>query len=98
RFKCDWSSDVCSSDLAADELRPEGLRNRSGGRTAARRGTLRPLLGFRWPMRPSRFRKILAAAPPGPGAHRLAFTATGQRAQEGEIGRASCRERVESGE
>src|SRR2546427_10939270 len=43
RFDCDWSSDVCSSDL--HEARPEqlivhrgGARHQRGGRSAARGG------------------------------------------------------------
>src|SRR5882672_5864117 len=61
RSRCDWSSDVCSSDLPAD-----------AGRPAARI------------VRPSRFRE-------GGGA-RARRSRDSRRT--GEIGRASCRERV----
>src|SRR5260370_41988217 len=47
RFKCDWSSDVCSSDLTSGRKRPAGARVREG----IRRGRLppppAPLRGFR---------------------------------------------------
>src|SRR5467141_2389095 len=40
RFKCDWSSDVCSSDLDAESRCPPGPENRviKGGEVHAQRG------------------------------------------------------------
>src|SRR5438270_12782515 len=61
RFDCDWSSDVCSSDLA-DE---------AGAAAAAHGGSA------------------------GPGPVRITLNINGQARTAEEIGRASCRERVE---
>src|SRR2546430_16630424 len=40
RFDCDWSSDVCSSDLSRMEAQPAGLAD-SGGRLLSRRFAIR---------------------------------------------------------
>src|SRR5438034_8670620 len=76
RSLCDWSSDVCSSDLkpATDHRRPSGAFDGRG------------------------LRRLVDSTPPkhtsdvgGGGAERTA----GGRSCTAEIGRASCRERVE---
>src|SRR5207237_4107888 len=85
RFKCDWSSDVCSSDLVLD-LRPVG-----GERPGLGRGEL---LDERLVERGLEIRvaghalfrgqhpEVLVELQPGPIAIRV------------QIGRASCRERA----
>src|SRR5256886_13718815 len=79
RFDCDWSSDVCSSDLVTGGRSPRSLtkcpRRRLPHREGARRRRDEP--------RVPRNRGV--AAPPG--RHQVAPART-------EIGRASCRVRV----
>src|SRR5438132_2374473 len=77
RSLCDWSSDVCSSDLSRCRPAPAGFRAcpRSPGGPSRRRAQ---------PRSPS-IRRSPARARDAGGSSRSA----------GEIGRASCRERVE---
>src|SRR5256886_7370244 len=76
RFDCDWSSDVCSSDLALDQAKAQAQRdaaaldyahsNLDRGSTLAKSGYLA----------------------------KDTFDQRASAAQQAEIGRASCRERV----
>src|SRR5260370_42015358 len=79
RFKCDWSSDVCSSDLI--DIASARPASRSAARGAAARGTgagdVDSARGGVFPVFPTRGGAIL-----GPAERR-------------EIGRASCRGRGE---
>src|SRR2546430_1245632 len=80
RFDCDWSSDVCSSDLEGAAGGAEGRARRPTGRAPAdfrhdrQRGEGAPARALRGADPP----RARALRPPG----------------RGEIGRASCRERV----
>src|SRR3546814_4595898 len=78
----DWSSDVCSSDLAAPPLRKEGL-GRADHRHPLLDHRLHP--GPRRPRHPQAEIRSFAVPVPAPRID-LSFFA--------EIGRASCRERV----
>src|SRR5689334_5063802 len=79
RWNCDWSSDVCSSDLAARRASSRTVRC---VRPRARTCPLDP--GGGWPSRPRPAQRLrLRAVHRGP-----------RRALRGQIGRASCRERV----
>src|SRR5689334_24820744 len=79
RWNCDWSSDVCSSDLRAARALGPG----SGGTDAASGGS--------WP------RALVADSAAFVAASVACFRHRGQggRFRGMEIGRASCRERVE---
>src|SRR5256886_13113266 len=79
RFDCDWSSDVCSSDLRRCGPRAGWPRPGGGWRAAA--GP--PAPPSWWAAGPCRCRRCARRTPrPGRAARRR------------EIGRASCRERV----
>src|SRR5438270_3256413 len=86
RFDCDWSSDVCSSDLRATAPPVGGGGGRDGGRAPAHGGAVARLVSARG----RRGRR--AGPPPGRGRARAAAE---PGAAGGEIGRASCRERGE---
>src|SRR5205085_7205592 len=97
RFDCDWSSDVCSSDLGAADL--------AGIVAQADADDLKAF----WVLVPAEpFLEEIAHAVGDrlrvggiiefdDGVHALAVFGIGQ-ADDDEIGRASCRERVESKE
>src|SRR3546814_2363310 len=72
----DWSSDVCSSDLAAGSVLAADARPPGAG------------AGARLPVAVDRGRAVAGA-----GRH-LAVAQLAARPRAGEIGRASCRERV----
>src|SRR2546430_6460321 len=77
RFDCDWSSDVCSSDLSSSfveaEVKPQIVDLPPESRAFVK-VTLRAKRVGRW------------------GVHGMALEVRGT--ELGEIGRASCRERV----
>src|SRR5207302_4077601 len=88
RFSRDWSSDVCSSDLAPETDLVYGrgpigttvhFRELTGGSRVAAGATSGGRIGLGW---------LVTRVLVGP-AERLV-----DRVLEGEIGRASCRERV----
>src|SRR5690242_20799960 len=74
RLTCDWSSDVCSSDLAAD-LRLDRVEPPDPAQRLLRQGRAGRLVD-------------LVESPPATGP------AEGEPDLPGQIGRASCRERV----
>src|SRR2546427_924570 len=78
RFDCDWSSDVCSSDLSDPLYEREGVRLNPATREASVDGRDVVLSGREWAV----LETLLAR--PGSTLSR----------QQIEIGRASCRERV----
>src|SRR5205085_7746134 len=78
RFDCDWSSDVCSSDLMSEAARHTALTNLFTGRPA--RGIVNRIIRELGAINP--------AAPEFPLA-----TAAIAPIRAAEIGRASCRER-----
>src|SRR5688572_32061274 len=80
RFDCDWSSDVCSSDLAT-------------GRTAELATTRRRTTRRSAELAAARRRSAELATTTGRRSAELTAAATGRRTAE--IGRASCRERTE---
>src|SRR5207237_3975304 len=90
RFKCDWSSDVCSSDLGVAPPEVIGvmtptLGGRAGHETAA-----------------SQFLRVRRAAAGESGTQAPLIYVSGgpfiSCCERDEIGRASCRERGESDE
>src|SRR5205085_4282427 len=84
RFDCDWSSDVCSSDLAFERGILPGPRVFASGPAMSVTGGY-PLSGYSWELRmPDGVLKC-----DGADECRKAV-----RLQVAEIGRASCRERV----
>src|SRR5690606_16356272 len=90
RFSRDWSSDVCSSDLAGDG---------DGKTLLARGGDREPYPGDqdtgdrgRFPRPQPHDRGCTHARTVRPAAHKVSLRS---RSSETEIGRASCRERVE---
>src|SRR3546814_6666418 len=82
----DWSSDVCSSDLPA-------VAARRDGETLARRTLLARLCAHHRPAHGRLFRAdpVLLLYPEMDSEDRRRY---GVRRRAGEIGRASCRERV----
>src|SRR5205085_4694253 len=86
RFDCDWSSDVCSSDLAAAELPAWPILRRLPPDAA---GALTVLIGTR---RGALARVIAGAGCVATGVVAFVITADSWSALRGEIGRASWRE------
>src|SRR5688500_19915861 len=80
RLQGDWSSDVCSSDLAGGQVRLAVEADRLGGDDDAEALLVR--------------RRVADLAEAGAG--QLADEDRQRRAAGREIGRASCRERVEA--
>src|SRR5690242_21048488 len=78
RLTCDWSSDVCSSDLSASPRLPNSCGRRSTSRSSAMSTT---------------FHSIATEAGEPP-LNRSAPEQFAELLAEYEIGRASCRERV----
>src|SRR5205814_3802925 len=97
RCLSDWSSDVCSSDLG----RSRAARDRRRGRARRRHAVRRPA-GVEMAASMSGEVAILGAGMHPWGKWGRSFVEYGIEAAEtalaDEIGRASCRERVESGE
>src|SRR2546430_5014296 len=81
RFDCDWSSDVCSSDLA-----PRARRFRAGGRTRAQGEDLR-----HWCTLPAKTRTPLLRRATKLG-ERLASGDRAKRSEERRVGK-ECRSR-----
>src|SRR5207237_6378044 len=89
RFKCDWSSDVCSSDLAAFAAAGvvEPVHLRLGNLRRGGEGVLDPLRG---PLPRPPVEEGLRLVAGGAGLREV-IDGAGVRAAGGEIGRASCR-------
>src|SRR5256886_8405019 len=82
RFDCDWSSDVCSSDLTRVDITATGAESLSGLATPDRHISVVGLVNAN------------GGAQLKPGIVLTVGTATYSVPKDGEIGRASCRERV----
>src|SRR5688572_6378789 len=89
RFDCDWSSDVCSSDLAGIASEPVSTESRHAAH-CDRRHPRRRRNRCR-----GRQHGVPGRALAGESAHRPRPGRRGERRGR-EIGRASCRERVEN--
>src|SRR5205085_5370656 len=91
RFDCDWSSDVCSSDLGVDLARNFGERfevDDAGHGCATRPDQLRTLALRDVP-------HLVVVDPTGVLAH-LVLHRSEELARDRQIGRESCRESVSS--
>src|SRR5260370_25563286 len=84
RFKCDWSSDVCSSDLYGVHVIEDDVYGPLPAKPLAPISSLIPELSFYCT---SMTKSVLAGL-------RIGYLATPRRLALREIGRASCRERV----
>src|SRR3989338_11301001 len=69
RWNCDWSSDVCSSDLAREDVDVEGGLGRPGERLQEVLG-VSPLVGAVRAGRPLAHRRGAGTPPPPPGPPR----------------------------
>src|SRR5690242_20824545 len=89
RLTCDWSSDVCSSDLAAGPAAGIGVDGRAADHVGDVDVAGLPVLPAGAPL------VIVGLAADGDGFHALELDgAVGPVVDVQEIGRASCRERV----
>src|SRR5205085_8404462 len=92
RFDCDWSSDVCSSDLLVVAHQPQHAsgRNPKHAAVAATEGVLRLMSDHEL--------EGVIAHELAHVKHRDILISSVAATVAAEIGRASCRERVESSE